>query len=137
MSRARHLLQRLMNELRLRREDIRKNASAISVDFEEHTDGSFTVHVVWNDKGTRKEYIKLFDKNYCFGDVPDGAEQQQPPAAGRSQIKTAGHRHQPTAQHPQAHCRHADRGAAPLCGGRHRPRACGSPAGTTDPRRLW
>ena len=75
MTRSEQLLQRLMSELILRQEDIRRNSCATSVSFKqlETSSGAFAVEVAWKDG----KYQKVFDRLYVFGDVPVGAENVQ------------------------------------------------------------
>ena len=75
MTRSEQLLQRLMSELILRQEDIRRNAYAAKVEFTplETEPGAFTVSVYWKDG----RYQRVFDRAYVFGDVPVGAENTQ------------------------------------------------------------
>lgn len=75
MTRSEQLLQRLMSELILRQEDIRRNAYATKVSFIplETEPGAFVVEVAWKDG----KYQKVFDRLYTFGDVPTGAENVQ------------------------------------------------------------
>lgn len=73
MSRSEQLLQRLMSELRLKQDDIRRNACALSVTFTplESEPGAFIVEVRWKDG----RYQRKFDREYTFGNVAVGAEQ--------------------------------------------------------------